>query len=358
MNLLQTFPLRDIQIRTVIYKNNRSNNLKNNFLGNTGLKVSQCGMGILTMGKSQLNLSIQEGAELIYYAYSKGINFFDTAEYYETYEYLKEGLKLIKERVPKGHPPVISSKSLAADYNGMKNAIENALKELDLNVIDIFLMHEVRTGQFSLRDGALKALKEAKEIGQIKAIGLSTHHVDIVDNISTNPDIDLIFPLLNFKSMGIRKGILKQGKIIDHPASNIEMIEAIKKASSNGKGIFTMKALGGGNLTTDYQKALSFAFSQKEVSSVMLGFGKKSEIDDLISFLQGSMPPTFNPDISKKIVRVNQEDCEGCGTCLKHCASNAISFSKENGLAIIDPEKCITCGYCAYACPVRAIIMY
>ena len=51
-------------------------------LGKTGLEVTKVGFGVLTMGETQLNLSEEKGAELISYARSKGINFFDTAEYY------------------------------------------------------------------------------------------------------------------------------------------------------------------------------------------------------------------------------------------------------------------------------------
>ena len=48
---------------------------------------------MLTVGNTQLDLPVEEGAELIKYAISKGVNFFDTAQYYETYPYLREALK-------------------------------------------------------------------------------------------------------------------------------------------------------------------------------------------------------------------------------------------------------------------------
>ncbi len=125
-----------------------------------------------------------------------------------------------------------------------------------------------------------------------------------------------------------------------------------------GKGIFSMKAFGGGSLTAHYQRALDFVFGQPEVDSVMIGFTRKAEIDDLISWLNGSMAADYNPDISKKRVHVNQEDCEGCGACKSMCSAGAIFWSPENGLAQVDPDKCLTCGYCIPACPVRAMILY
>ena len=49
------------------------------FLGKTGIKISEIGFGVLPMGASQMDLSIEEGSELIKYALSRGISFFDTA---------------------------------------------------------------------------------------------------------------------------------------------------------------------------------------------------------------------------------------------------------------------------------------
>ena len=61
-----------------------------------------------------------------------------------------------------------------------------------------------------------------------------------------------------------------------------------------------MKAFGGGSLTGHYQEALDYVFSKDEIDSVMIGFGKIPEVDDLLSYLNGSMNKTYNPDISKK----------------------------------------------------------
>ena len=140
-------------------------------------------------------------------------------------------------------------------------------------------------------------------------------------------------------------------------ASCADMAAAIDAARGAGRGIYSMKALGGGNLAAHYRKALDYVFGLDCIDSVMLGFGCRRDIDDIVSFLDGSMPQDYVPDVSAKRVRVNQEDCEGCGTCLAVCHSAAIAYNK-NGLAEIDRSKCITCGYCAQACPVRAIIMF
>ena len=318
--------------------------MKRTTLGRTGIEVSIAGFGVLPMGPSQLALPVEEGAAIIKYAYQKGINFIDTAQYYRAYPYIKKAME-------SGDMDglVICSKSLSTDYDGMMEAILEARKELGRAVIDIFLMHEVRSGQLEERAQAWEALKDAKAKGLVRAIGLSTHHVDITMSAAKVPALDVVFPLINYAGLGIRKG--------DQFATKEEMMEAIQACHAAGKGVFSMKAFGGGSLTSHYQEALHYVFSQPEIESVMIGFGKIADVDDLLSFLNGTMPKDYNPDVSKKKVHINHEDCEGCGACKAACPAGAIYWG-ENGLAEVDHDKCLTCGYCSPVCPVRAVIMY
>lgn len=342
-------------------------------LGNTDIEVSIAGFGVLPIGPSQLALPVEEGAKIIKYALEHGFNFLDTAQYYRTYPYIQRALEMLASEDKKTDAEtyekntsvdktsknsttasildniVICSKSLCWDYEGMMDAIEEARRELGRDVIDIFLMHEVRSGQLELRAGAWNALKDAKAAGLVRAIGLSTHHIDITMAAAGMKDLDVVFPLINYASLGIRKG--------DDFGTKEEMLESIRACHHAGKGVFSMKVFGGGGLTGHYQEALDYIYSKEEIESVMIGFGKTTEIDDLLAYLEGSMEPTYNPDVSKKKVYVNQEDCEGCGACKEACPAGAI-FYNENGLAEINHDICLTCGYCSPVCPVRAVIMY
>lgn len=318
--------------------------MKKKQLGTTGMNVSIAGFGVLPMGPSQLALPVEEGAEIIRYALKNGINFLDTAQYYRTYPYISRALE-----TGEFDDVIICSKSLCQDYEGMMEAILEAREALNRDMIDIFLMHEVRSGQLEERSGAWQALKDAKAKGLVRAIGLSTHHIDITRSAASIQNLDVVFPLINYAGLGIRKG--------DTFGTKEEMLKAIIECHKSGKGVFSMKAFGGGSLTGHYQEALDYVFSQNAIDSVMIGFGKISEVDDLLSYLDGSMDKTYNPDISKKKVYINQEDCEGCGACKAACPAGAI-FYNENGLAEVDHEKCLTCGYCSPVCPVRAVIMY
>lgn len=313
-------------------------------LGQTGLRVSRVGFGVLTMGETQLHLSEEEGSELISYAISKGINFFDTAEYYKTYPYMARAFR------QNGSDLIVSSKSMANTEEWMRDAVEEARRELSRDVIDIFMLHEVRgMWDFSWRKPAFSALLDLKAKGVIRAVGISTHHIDVCDAAADIPEVDVVFPLINFRGLGIRKG--------DGFGTAEEMAAAIAKCAKAGKGVFGMKAFGGGNLTGSYQEALDYVYGLPGIETVMIGFGKKREVDDICRYLDGQMEKEYVPDISHKRIHIDLGDCEGCGACVERCPSKAISLDTETGQARIDHSRCLTCGYCAPVCPERAIIM-
>ena len=131
--------------------------------------------------------------------------------------------------------------------------------------------------------------------------------LDVTEQMASEPECDVVFSLINYASMGIRRG--------SGAASCHDMLSAIKACRDAGKGVFTMKVFGGGNLTGNYQKALDYVFSKEEIQSVMIGFGHKSEIDDIVSYLDGTMPADYNPDTSQKKMRIRNCRC-GLGAIL------------------------------------------
>jgi len=317
--------------------------MKKNYLGNTGLLVTEVGFGVLTVGKTQLNLTVDEGAAVLRYALERGINFLDTAEYYETYPYIRKAL------TGTNFEPVIASKSLGRSYAEMQHAIEEARIALNRDVIEIFLLHEVRNDpDWENRAGAWHCLQDAKAKGLVKAVGLSTHHVDVAARAAETDELDVLFPLINFKSLGIRNGT--------RPGTKEEMAAEIKKAAAAGKGVFAMKIFGGGNLVGDYLEAIRYVRVLEGVSSLMIGFGYTHEVDRILEVMDGTIDPDYMPDLSNKRIIIDQGDCEGCGACMDRCPNHAI-FRNNSGLAEVDHHICLTCGYCAPVCPVRAIIL-
>lgn len=307
-------------------------------LGNTGIEVSRLCFGTLTVGPLQANLPIEEGAEIMRLAIEWGINFFDTAQLYGTYAYIKRAMQHSGNK-----EIVISTKCYAYTRELAVQALEQARKELDRDVIDIFMLHE-QESVHTLR-GHLEALEyfmECKQKGLIKAVGASMHHVAAVEG-AIEFGLDVIHPILNLNGLGIVDG------------DRYQMEVAVKKAHDNGIGVFSMKPLGGGNLFKKAQECLDYAFGNHFVDSVAIGMQSTEELKANINYLETRR---FSPQALDRLqnkTRLLHIDawCEGCSNCKKKCPQNAISI--KNHKAVCDHSVCILCGYCAASCPVFAI---
>ncbi len=315
------------------------------FLGNTGLKVSRICFGTLTLGPLQAGLSLEKGAELLSEAFHCGINFWDTAELYDNYAYLALALKKINDF------PVIATKTYAYTREGAAASLEKARRELNLDVIPIFLLHEQESAlTLEGHRPALDFLIEAKQKGLIRAVGISTHHVAAVKAATELDCIDVIHPLINYRGVGIRDGTPQ------------EMLTAIKAAHTRGIGIYGMKILGCGHLLQTIEKAFDFARNIPYLHSFAVGMSSIEELQANLYYLKGAKPPEeILSRLAGKKRRLKIEDwCIGCGTCVLKCPQGALTLQVVNASprAVVDPSLCVFCGYCGAHCSEFCLKIY
>ena len=319
--------------------------MKKLILGKTGIEVSELCFGALPMGPLQKNIPAAEGAEIILRALNGGINFIDTAQLYQTYEPIRLALKKTPFR------PVIVSKAMASDYAGMKKAVTECLKALEVDYIDIFHLHAARVAEdenvFAERAGAWRALLDFKKQGLIKAVGISTHSVPTVRLAAEIDEVDIVFPIINKSGTGILYGTVA------------EMEEAIKLCIAQNKGVYFMKALGGGCLVKDYHEAVSYV---RNIASVPIAMGmvSKQEVDYNLAYFKAAPDKIATlPEliIEEKCFQIVDFLCKDCGSCIEACPNHAISKESEASKPKINPDLCLRCGYCVGHCPQFAIRM-
>lgn len=313
--------------------------MKKYSLGKTEIKVTELCFGALPIGPLQSNISVEKGAKLIRAALERGINFIDTAEAYKTYPHIRKALEGYNGEV------IIATKSSAETYKKMEQSIKDALESLRRSYIDIFLLHAARVtpSVFEERAGALKCLNDYKAKGVIRAIGISTHVMEIVSRVAEVKEIDIIFPIINKLGMGIIDGSVD------------DMVKAISGAHRVGKGLYAMKALAGGHLIDQLEESFNFVRNIKGISSIAVGMVNQKELElNLKIFNNEEIPQEL---LTQKIKPGKRlfilSFCKGCGTCIKTCPNNALSL--ENGKAVVDHKLCILCGYCNPVCPEFAI---
>ncbi|MDD2504299.1 MAG: aldo/keto reductase [Clostridia bacterium] len=293
--------------------------------------------GALTIGPLQRNLSLKEGSRVLNHAIDCGINFVDTADLYETYPYIKEAIKSKPDLI-------VSTKSYAYDNKSAQETLNRALKGIGRDYVDFFLLHE-QESHLTLKGHyeALQFFIRQKEKGVIRGVGISTHFIAAVVAAAKMKEIDVIHPILNIKGTGIVDG------------NRAAMEQAVAQAWKAGKGIYTMKPLGGGHLLKQYEDALNYIKSFPYAHSIAIGMQREEEVDaNICYFADGRIAN----DLSRKLKQYDRELiveywCQGCGNCIKQCSQGALSL--QDGKVQVDHNKCILCGYCGSACKELAI---
>lgn len=296
--------------------------------------VSRLCYGTLSISDLQNRDNVENKVNLLNYAFEKGINFFDTAELYDNYNILKEFIK-DKDR----DKLTLATKSYAYDKKTAEYSVNKALRELNTDYLDVFMLHEQENGNnFLGHYEAVERFMKYKEQGVIRHFGISTHRVAAVNDSVEFNEIEFVFPLFNKKGIGIQDGTID------------DMIKAVKKAKENNKFIMAMKIFGGGHLINQAKDAFAFALNIREIDSIAVGMSTIEEIDANICYLENN---ELNVNIKNKIrnqkrTLVVEEWCIGCGKCAKKCRQNALSII--DGKAVVDMDKCVLCSYCAGEC--------
>jgi aryl-alcohol dehydrogenase-like predicted oxidoreductase len=309
-------------------------------VGSTGVKVSRLCFGTLQIGSLMAQLNPIQAAELLMFAFEKGINTFDTARPFRSRDLLANAFR--------NNPEVIViDKSPARTYEEMERDVAESLVELDREEADIFLLYDVRSREdFAMRQGAWDYLKEAKEMGLVKAIGLSTLSIEVAQLAAELPEVDFVQVVFNIEGAGLLDG----GKD--------EMEQAMSRLKEAGKTVCAIKPLAGGMLSRDkWKEALEFVFRHPLVDCVCVGMTTHEEVeancaladkeklsDDLLQHLT-QMP--------RKLVILDW--CNGCEACIPICPTQALYM--HSGFAKVIQDRCDWCGKCGPVCPEQAIFL-
>ena len=191
-------------------------------LGNTGVRVPIFGLG----GAGQTPLSWEnrerDAVAIIQRALELGIRYFDTASSYGPSEdYLGKVLPSHREKV------FLASKTAERDRDGVWRELERSLKRLNTDYLDLWQLHHVsfkeELDKIFSKDGAAKALEEAKAQKLIRFAGISGHHepdiiaeglrrypfdttlicINAADKHHPRPFIPTVLPVARQKGVGV-----------------------------------------------------------------------------------------------------------------------------------------------------------
>ncbi len=169
-------------------------------IGKTDLFVNPIGLGANAVGGHNLypNLDEEVGKKLILEGIEHGINFIDTAFIYgigRSEELVGEVLKGIGKR----QDVILATKGAHVLHDGkvtfdnsppfLREAVEGSLRRLNTDYIDLFYIHfpDENTPKYE----AVGALKELKDEGKIRAIGVSNFSLEQLKEANQDGYVDV-----------------------------------------------------------------------------------------------------------------------------------------------------------------------
>ncbi|MGG3622067.1 aldo/keto reductase [Bacillus gobiensis] len=186
-------------------------------IGKSGLIVNPIGLGTNAVGGHNLypDLNEETGKELVRTALDHGINFLDTAFIYGPERSEELIGEVIKERGARDSV-VIATKGAHKFVDGevefdnspafLKDAVESSLKRLQTDYIDLFYIHF--PDEHTPKDEAVGALKELKDQGKTKSIGVSNFSIEQLKEANKDGYVDVLQAEYNLFKREAEKDLL------------------------------------------------------------------------------------------------------------------------------------------------------
>lgn len=247
-------------------------------LGKTGVKVSVLGVGGAHAGRN----NEPEGVRLIQTALSEGITFMDNAwEYNDGRSELIMG-KALKEG-GRRQKAFVMTKVCARDYEGAKQQLDESLRRLQTDYLDLWQFHECNyfnDPEWVTDKGALRAATEARKAGKVRFIGFTGHK---------SPRIHLKMLALNFAWDACQM----PNNIMDSKFESFRN-EVMPVCAQKGVGIIGMKGCGGdGRILTEnvatVEECYRYCLSQP-VSVQVVGLSNLEQLDRALKIVRSFKP--------------------------------------------------------------------
>lgn len=253
-------------------------------IGKTGIKMSRVGQGTGMHGGNRQSDHTRQGFErlvaLLRHSYDRGVTFFDLADLYGSHVYFREALRTI----PRDKVSILtkvwwrydgSVEPVAPPYTKQmaKVALERFCHEIATDHLDIVLLHCLMTPKWTEQlEPYMEALDEAKERGQVKAVGVSCHNLEALDVAASAPWVDVILARLN-----------PDGAKMD--GSPEQVIPVLTKARKNGKAILGMKIYGEGTLVDKKEECIKFAQENRLLDAMTVGAETPEQMDETLRLI-------------------------------------------------------------------------
>jgi D-threo-aldose 1-dehydrogenase len=303
-------------------------------LGKTSIEVTRLGMGASAFGSLYADMTDDACAQTLNRFFEICLNFLDTAPFYgfgKSEERLgalladrrrskfvlstKVGRLLLPEdpanldRTKFVNP---SPNRVIHDYSydGIMRSVEESLKRLHLDCVDILLIHDPDDHYQDAIDGAYPALEKLRSEGSVKAIGAGMNQSEMLARFAREGDFDCfllagrytlleqrglaeLLPLCERKGISViiggpyNSGILATGVQDDaryeYQSAPLEVVEKVRR----------LDVLCLQYAVPRKAAALQFPLAHPAVASVIPGCRSAAEVEENAAMIEFPIPPEF-----------------------------------------------------------------
>jgi len=258
----------------------------NRYLGKTGLLISPVCFGAPRTNEESL----------IKYAIDKGIKFIDTGRSYgngNNERLVGRAISGMRRNVVVQSKIRLDANELSTGGKGKKGAeeirsilnskVEESLKALNSDYIDILLYHDASEEDLLFHDEVIRFFNEMKNSGVIKAHGFSTHN-DLM-NLHERNNRELIYDVImvpfNHKGSFVHS---VSGRYSEWDQNRLK--SALSDAGSKGIGVIAMKTCSGGKFSPSsavdpsYREAVKWVISHSFISSAAVAMANFEQVDE------------------------------------------------------------------------------
>ena len=293
-------------------------------LGKTDLKVSEISLGCSGFWGNRY-FSEKKAAAVIFAAFERGVNFFDTGHNYSAYNAEPRLGRIIKEILIKhdrsnliistkagtifpSTPIIFAHRGKSSDFSPeyIERTCLKSIKNLNCKYLDVFQLHGIKKSQIT--ESLIERLLIMKKKGIFRYLGINTHNEDVMEFVSNKPELfdmvlldynvlqldrELIISKLYDAGIGIVAGtVLAQGHLVHGKIGSIRttadiwyLARALFKStgrvlSRNSKEM--RKTLSMLNGMSAAQAAFAYILGNLKISSCVFGTTNLSNLHEII----------------------------------------------------------------------------
>lgn len=177
---------------------------------NSGYDMPILGLGTWTLSNDQAE-------DAVYHALKDGYRLIDTARYYGNEAGVGRGIrKAIREGIVKREDVFVTSKVMPSDYNRAAQGIDDSLRDLGLDYLDLMLIHQPGSDDKAV----YQALEQGVRDGKIHSIGISNYYTtsdfdEVLSYAEITPAVVQNENHLYYQNTALRDYVKRYGTVVE-----------------------------------------------------------------------------------------------------------------------------------------------